>query len=726
MRDEYFGSVLIFKGVESLDNNNKILQNQEKDIELQVEKLRVRDTINKISHEMIRVLEKRKQFTNYIKKYRQENLEEYRDDEDKQIEYFDHERFAQEESFKIIDKRLKELIEMKVSPYFGRINFLDKEFDDKEEIYIGRYGLMEEGSFSPTIVDWRAPVASLFYAGTLGQYQYESPNGLVKVDIEKRRQYIIKKGELLGMFDSDLDVKDEILQMVLSGNSNEKLKDIVLTIQKEQDEIIRQPRMEVVVVNGVAGSGKTTIALHRVAYLLYNYRKILDNKVLILGPNLVFMEYISTVLPSLGEKGVKQDTFRDFALKLLDLPEKVMEFSEKMERVMNGDKELHNNIIKKTGSDFVVTLNQWIENLETHYYDIKPVTLRDKVVLTKEEIEEMLKEYYKNMPLFRRGNKIKRIAVSKIKEERDNIFRHIEKKYRILKENLSPEEKNLEENNIEFQRRMEIRALIREVMDCREGLRWLDGKDVEKIYIEHNNNQQLIDEDLAPILYLKIKLWGLKLDEDIKHVVIDEAQDYSLLQFNVIKELTQCKSFTIVGDCNQRLINSETEAPMMELNRIFDHKDVKYFNLKKSYRSTKEIMEYANKFIENESKDVPLVRSGEKVTVKQSTSLEETIDFIKAIVDELKDTMENIAIVCKNHNISRELSLGLKQQLYIKTIDDEYTNYTGGIVIIPSYLAKGLEFDGVIMVDKETDEVDLVKYIMCTRALHRLYHIKLS
>lgn len=705
-------------------SENNFLKDQEKEIQFHMEKLMLKETVEKINNEILRTLDKRKGFMNYIKEYRKENLEEYRDDEDMGIEYFDHDKFLQEESFKIIDKRLKELTELKLSPYFGRITFFDKDLDSKEDIYIGKYGLKEEGAYVPAIVDWRAPVASLFYAGTLGQYHYECPLGTVEVDIEKRRQYIIKKSELLGLFDSELDVKDEILQMVLSSNTNEKLKDIVITIQKEQDDIIRQPRNGVVVVNGVAGSGKTTIALHRIAYLLYNFRKQLENKVLILGPNFIFMEYISRVLPSLGEDGVKQNTFREFALNLLDIPEEIMEFSTKIQQVLEGNKSLEEDILRKTSDIFIKELDSLIEKLEEEYYESRDILFREKVVVSEKEIKSMFNDYYKTMPLFRRAAKIKRICISRIKDERDNILREINAKYKEKQEALSDSDREFQENDLEFKRRLEIRDLVRDVMNARESLKWLDGEDVYDIYKRYNDDKTLIDEDLAPMLYLGINLWGLKSKDDIKHVVIDEAQDYSSLQFRVIQELTGAKSFTVVGDCNQRLIVNE-DIPMMNLKDIIITESIKEFNLKKSYRSTKQIMEYANSFTGYE--EVPFVREGEKVQVESFKELGDSIKGIKdAIEGMLKDGLENIAVIGRTSSMTKEISKELKKSINVKSIDNEYMFYNGGVVVIPSYLAKGLEFDGVIMVDEDKEGQDLVKYIMCTRALHRLYDFRIG
>ena len=264
------------------------------------EQAKLDNTLEIINGEMLKYLEKRKVVTKYILDARKKYIEEYKDDEDQVIDYFDHENYVKEEAYKTIDKRLMEFTKLKENPYFGKVTF--KEDDNiPEEIYIGRYGLTLEDSYEPVIVDWRAPIASLFYKGSLGEATYNTPVGEMNADIIGRKQLIIKKSQLKGVFDSAVDVKDEILQMVLTENSSDKLKDIVMTIQKEQDEIIREDKNRVVVVNGVAGSGKTTIALHRISYLLYNFRKQFGDKVLIFGPNDVFMDYIAQVLPSLGE-----------------------------------------------------------------------------------------------------------------------------------------------------------------------------------------------------------------------------------------------------------------------------------------------------------------------------------------------------------------------------------------------------------------------------------------
>ena len=699
--------------------NNELEKEIQKELDFELESQRVKETVSTIKKEILNYIDKRKELSEHLVDARKQAVEEYKDDEDKLIEFFDHERFVAEESFKAIDRRFKELTILQPSPYFGKVNFKEKEFDDNEDIYIGRFGVTDEAAYEPIVVDWRAPVASLFYAGKLGDATYKAPMGDVDVDILGKRQFIIKKENLIGMFDSELDVKDEILQMVLSKKAGEKLKDIIMTIQQEQDSIIRQPREKTLVVDGTAGSGKTTIALHRVAYLLYNYRKILQDKVLILGPNDIFMEYISTVLPSLGEIGVRQQTFREFAQEILELKD-VMSFKEYMEKVVNKDEEFVKNILFKTSEQFIDELDKFVQVLNNQYFIIEDLYFDNEVIVPKDAIEELF-DYYKSMPLFRRSAKIRRILFSKIKDVRDAKVRDIEAWYKKSLESIEGDDKSIEEGDLDYKRKLKIREVIKSVIIAKKSLGWLDNESPSELYNELNGDKELTVDDLAPILYLKIKLEGLKLDDDIKHVVIDEAQDYSLIQFKVIKELTNCNGYTIVGDRNQRLIPVIDEVPMTKLNEIFDN--VEEFKLNKSYRSTEEIMKYANKYL-SEDKIVPIVRQGKEVVEKDFTSNDELVEEVDKTLHALrKEGFESIAVICKDIEKAREVHLILKQKVNLKVLDSEDMIFNKGEIIIPSYFAKGLEFDAVIVInhDDTTLEEDKMMYVMATRALHELY-----
>ena len=678
-------------------------------------------TLNLLSQEILNYIQKRKDVSDYILEYRKKFIEEYRDDEDKVMEYFDHERYVKEEMYRTIDKKLAEFTKLKESPYFGKVNFEDNGY--AEQIYVGRYGLTPEGNFDAAIVDWRAPVASLFYKGTLGETSYKSPAGEVLVDILARRQIMIKKGKLEGFFDSDIDVKDDILQMILSSNAGEKLKDIVMTIQKEQDEIIREERMKVVVVNGVAGSGKTTIALHRVAYLLYNFREQLGDKVLILGPNDIFIDYIGEVLPTLGESNVNQQTFAHFVINEIGLNEQVIDFTAYLEEVLKGNEEVINEIKYKAGEGFISVLDKKCEDLENSYFNVQAAKFFDEEVVSIEEINDLFENYYKYMPLFRRSKKIKRIITEKLKDKRDELVRNLNAEVKGKLASLTEEQLVIEQNNIEFQRKIRIREIVRELMIQKENLaKWIDNESIVDIYKEFTNTENLSYLDLPAILYLMIKLDGKKSSKEIKHIVIDEAQDYSPLFYKIIKRSFPNASLTIMGDLNQRIDKHSNVKNRNSITNIFN--DVKTVVLTKSYRSTGNITNFTKDILDTHEPIEAVDRLGDNPTIHiVNDNLEERISTkIKEMTDK---GYKSIAIICKNKENSKKLYSSLNElNENVNLIISDKCEFKIGINIISSYIAKGLEFDGVILADGESYlaiEDKHLFYTACTRALHELH-----
>lgn len=699
------------------DNIDNDLQ---KEIAFLIEKDKLEDTVELIKNEILNYINKRKNFSKNIVEERRYNLEEYRKDEDQVADYFDHEAFINEEAYKTLTRRLKELSILQNSPYFGKVTFREEGLDEEESVYIGRFGMTPEGKYEPVIVDWRAPVSSLFYTENAGKASYMAPGKNIAVDILAKRQFIIKNEKLEGMFDSDIDIKDEVLQMVLSKNSSKKLKDIIMTIQAEQDNIIRQPYNKAIIVDGTAGSGKTTIALHRVAYLLYNYRDKLQDKVLILGPNSIFMDYISTVLPSLGEIGVAQQTFKEFAMDILKL-KNVMSFKEYMERIINKDEELTNDFLVKVSPAFMNRLDQLVEYMNYNYYNIQQVSFPGKTIVTKQEIEELFNKYYKDMPLFRRARKIKRIIYSKIRDERDERVRKIQTEYIEKKTHMTAAELEVNGNSLEYLRKLKIRNVIQDVINCKKALSWLKEGETLTIYDELNDNMPLTEHDLAPIIYLKIKLEGFKLKKEYKHIVIDEAQDYSMIQFIVLRELTGCNAFTIVGDSNQRLLPVHGQIPMKEIDRYLSGMNIEYFNLYRSYRSTREIMNYAGRYAV-EKAEVSLIREGRNV---EEASFADMDHMAESIINKEKELAasgyDSIGIICRSLEEAIKLGNKIKNYHYIKIISDEDIILGSGTSIIPSYYSKGLEFDAVILVKPAEEKIDdKLMYVMATRALHEL------
>lgn len=441
------------------------------------------------------------------------------------------------------------------------------------------------------------------------------------------------------------------------------------------------------------------------------------------------MEYISQVLPSLGEVGVKQETFASFALKEMDSELYIMSFDKYLEKILSEDKEFIEDAKYKNSYEIIEDLDNLVKEMDKDYFHVEDVKYFGDLVISKEEIEEMFNKHYEYMPLFRRSEKIKRIILSKIKDKRDQKVWELNEELRKEKEKLTPEELLIEENNLEFRRKLRIREIVKEVMDSRAKLdSWISREDVLDIYDRFNGNKkEYTINDLAPILYLAIKLEGKKATKDYRHVVIDEAQDYSPLQFKVVRELTGTKYFTVVGDVNQRLIKYSDLAPMMELGKIFDDVNPEIYNLNKSYRSTYEIMEYANKYLD-EDRIIPIVRHGkpvEEIEFHNNEELSESI--IESLKEFSNEGLESIAIITRDKEELEKVYNLISNKVHLVKFDNEDVLYKGGNVIIPSYFAKGLEFDGVIIVDNgssKDENEDLIKYIMSTRALHRLKEIQ--
>lgn len=692
---------------------NKITIDKTKE-SVKLELAHLNDVLNTLKEGLFGLLGYRKKLMDDLIEYRKEQIEDCKFDEDKPLDYIDLENLAVEEAYKAALRKIKELEELIENPYFGKINFKEKSFPE-EEIYIGKYGYIDDKKYEPLVIDWRAPIASLFYHGGLGKASYVTPNGKVEANINNRRQFIIKNSQLHGMFDTETEVRDEILQLVLSSSSSEKLKDIIMTIQKEQDEIIRYKKMGAVVVNGIAGSGKTTVALHRIAYLIYNYRKELENKVLILGPNNIFMEYISSVLPTLGETSVRYNTFWDFILEAIGEKVDIISHEDFIEAINSGDGELKEDASLKRSLKYLKTLDAYVDKLIVTLYPPKDLRFLGKILMTKEEMKKALEEDFIKFPLKSRALRLKRIIISRMKEVRNEKLKEIDKEFIEAGDNIAKGEMTQDS----LTRREKIIDLIKRVIEFRSEITYLGQGSIVKLYMMQNTMRILTREDLIPILYLKDKLEGVKLPFNVRYLVVDEAQDLSLSAIKVLSSLTQCRDMTLVGDINQRLISYEGEENFINLEEIID--DVSKFNLYNSYRSTDEIIKYSHKFLE-EDKSKSL-RQGDPVREIKLNDIGTLKDKIKEEYILMKEKgLENIAIITRDQDFAYEIHGLIKDDIYHKYIKDEDGVYNTGTLLLSAYLAKGLEFDGVIAVDRDTEfnKPDLIKYIISTRALHML------
>lgn len=597
-------------------------------------------------------------------------------------------------------RRLQKLKKSLSNPYFGRVDFDDG--NDINSIYIGINGIMKDLFFY--VFDWRSPIASLFYNYGTGPASYEAPAGKVDGEIKLKRQYKINGDEIERCFDSDINIDDEYLQEILSSSSSEKMTNIVNTIQKEQNEIIRNVNDKYLIVQGIAGSGKTSVALHRIAYLLYRESNLKSSNVLIFSPNEVFSEYISEVLPELGEDNVMQTTYSDFASAYIKGFKKVESFTEFIERYYKSETVNHDEYQStkyKLSNEFRGFLDSFIEDFKSTISFSRGVIINGKEV-SRDELNSLLKSRYSKLPFYDR--------FEVIAQHLCNLNNISYKKYgKIIIEKLV----TLLNKSIDIK---EIYASIINSEEYKKNAQ-LDGNS------NFSFGKVLKYEDLLPLMYIFFSLNGYPKGRHIRHVIIDEAQDYTLLQLEMLKNIFSGASFTILGDIHQTINPYYMYGSLDEINSLFDGKG-RYIELSKTYRSSEEIIDYTN----------DILGINNACSVRKSNSIPVTIrnvskkDVMKQLVDDIKQMkelgMKRIAIITKNNSETTYLYDILKDQLSDIDIVEEGNGLIGDTVILPSYISKGLEFDGVIAyTDKNNmyQEKDrYLFYVVCTRAQHCL------
>lgn len=607
-----------------------------------------------------------------------------------------HQVHANEEK---LSKR-KRLTKMLESPFFGRVDFRYDGEEESETFYIGIGNFAPRAGMRPLIYDWRAPVSGLFYDYDRGPAAYDAPGGRMEGEITSKWQYKIKNGHMIYGFESDTKIDDEILKQELGSGGDVQLKNIVRTIQKEQNAIIRNTEDRILAIQGAAGSGKTSVALHRIAYLLYHDRENLKAaNILILSPNNAFSDYISHILPELGEEHIQEMSFDLFAYKeLKEVANDCEDRYDYLEKKMKfQDSEWEIRFKEKQSASFIGQMEGFLAMLEEDLVNIRSFTFKG-FHKTEEEIIHLFYFKFQTVPLLARM---------------DAVMEYLIDEYETLRgKNIS--EEDMEALRETFQK-MYVTTDLYEIYgwllkDC--GYPELSNAEYERRKLEY--------EDVFPMLYLKYRLKGSRKHKNIKHLVIDEMQDYSYLQYSILSMLFHCR-MTILGDRAQTM-DSECQDVTKFLPKIFGRK-IRKIVMNKSYRNTLEIAEYAERIRGGEGLEL-FQRHGKEVEEFHGLSMEEMLENIEKQVKSSYAQYETAAVITMNESDAYDIYRLLKNcQLPVSYMDRDTSVFKKGMTVTTFYLAKGLEFDQVFAVlGRETNPLyKQAKYISATRALHELY-----
>ena len=604
------------------------------------------------------------------------------------------------------NQRMKSrLLKMLDSPFFGSVDFVYAGEDEAETFYIGIGNFAEERGRVPLIYDWRAPVSSLFYDYDKGPASYEAPAGVLEGEISSKWQYKIRGGRMIYEFESDMKIDDDILKQELGESSDVKLKNIVRTIQKEQNEIIRNTKDRIMIIQGAAGSGKTSVALHRIAYLLYHDRKRLkSSNILILSPNSVFADYISHILPELGEENIQEMSFDLFAYReLQDVAADCEDRYHQIERRMQGITEEEEARFQwKQSEAFVGAVEGFLVGLEDELVDLKDVEYKG-MVKTEEELLKLFYFKFGEVPLLSRMDAVMEYFV----DEYETLYG-----------------KTLCEDELELIREMfrnmyvttDVYEIYNRLME-ENGLPALPPVPLEKRVLEY--------EDVYPMLYLKYRLCKGESRRTIRHLVIDEMQDYSYLQYVILEKLFDCR-MTILGDKAQT-VDTRQQDVMRFLPKIFG-RNVRKIEMNKSYRNTIEIAEYARNVSDVKGIEY-MQRHGKPVEEMTCSTPAAALDDILGKVRIGGDRYETAAVLTMTEREAKEAFSYLKNQREdVCYIDRDSSVFRKGITVTTYYMAKGLEFDQVFVVGAQEKNpfFKQFRYICATRALHELYVYELA
>lgn len=610
---------------------------------------------------------------------------------------FKEETSMEESKSQMKKEYYKKLKQIEKKPYFASIVF---KSDDGEinNIYIS-LTYLKDRFMNNILYDWRSPICSLFYDYEVGPCEYEAPGGIIKGELKRKRQYTIQNGKLINIFDNSLNINDEFLQLVLAEDSTDYMKNVVNTIQKEQNTVIRDLDTNNLIVNGIAGSGKTTVALHRIAFLLYRIKNLTSNNILIFSPNNIFTDYIKEVLPSLGEKNTLQTTFDEYMSYQIEEYKEVEKYTDFLKRYYSNQ-EMNTELVEYKQSDEIIdNIDNFIKDYISKAQFTTNITegLINKV--SKEELNELLNRYNK-FPLFERIDSIG----EKLSEK---FYKGSHKKKPAFIKSLK-KSSNFSNSIID---------IMKLFYQSDYSKYKLDDKTLKNMF----SNDTINYEDALIYTYIKGLLYGFKYEGDIKQVVIDEAQDYNYLQYLIISRIFKKADFTILGDINQNINPYYKYDNLQKIGQVFDG-DTKYIELLKTYRSSPEIIAFTNKILKLNHVSAIRKPTDKEVVIRKDTDLKYSlIDDI----NRLQNIYNSIAIITKDESESNKIYELLKDDTNISIVDNDTKTFNKHLLIIPAYLAKGLEFDSVIVYNDRDNtyrknERNLL-YVACTRAQHELF-----
>ncbi len=694
--------------------------------------------------------------------------------------------------------------------YFARLDYRENGAERPETVYIGKLGLRH--GKREAVVDWRAPIASIYYSGQLGPVSFQitpTVGELQTVDGELllKRQFIIEEGRLEHIFDRETATQDDLLQAVLEAGADQRLKEVIATIQEEQNAIIRAPKDQVLVVQGVAGSGKTTVALHRLAYLIYTYQATLaPAKILIVGPSQLFLNYISEVLPELGVEEVRQSTFAQLARELLGIDIDIADSNSLLRLILASGPPVARRLelARLKGSMTMrEIIDRYVDELEQQIPPPVDLTLETGdpalgtiPIVPRDELKAFLVNDSAYLPLMARQKPLRKFCKKRLQKKAAEIVEKLQtvcdKRIEMIKRSMpDTEERRWLIRKFYDERDQAVSRVEMAVETALEGyFRAWPGWDLLSLYHElfrdgerlsrlsggvifieqaaefaritaesaikpwNNPNRPespdrpknpggpdgagrpiVAYEDLPPLIYLQQRVFGLKKPFTAQHIVVDEAQDLNVFQFFVLKTLAAYASFTIVGDLAQGIHSYRSIREWDEVTqKVFPDAPRSLLNLTKSYRSATEIMELGNAIssqfpARGIAPAQPVLRHCPRPRLIRRDSPEELWGLIPKLVEELEtEDCRSVAVIGKTMAECEALYMQLERFITrpIQLITEKVTDRKESLVIIPGYLAKGLEFDAVIIANAAagvygSQEWDVkLLYVACTRAMHRL------